>query len=134
MDLTAAFDKLPRQLIWKVIELRTGTKNFVAILQAFYRNTRGNISNSEIRFDVFGGVRQGAVESPPALVWYFDWVLKILKHRVEKEVGSTGVSFLYKNDQFFIPKRGENAKSADNPKAENYKKRKQLRRFYLRMT
>ena len=34
--------------------------------------------------------RQGSVESPPAFVWYFDWVMKVVKHRVEAEVGSTG--------------------------------------------
>ena len=42
---------------------------------------------------------------------------KIVKHRVEKEVGSTGVSFRYNIDQFLIPKRGEKCEISGQPES-----------------
>ena len=42
VDLKADFDKLPRRLLWKVIELPTGSKKY----------PRANIVNSEIWFGV----------------------------------------------------------------------------------
>ena len=57
------------------------------------------------------------MESPPTFVWYFDWVMKIVEHRVEAEVGSTGVQFQYNIDHNLVPKRGETCKYTGLPKS-----------------
>jgi len=111
VDLTAAFDKIPRRYLWAVIEKRTGSTKLTNIMRALYTNNRGNISNSEIWYDIFGGTRQGGVESPPAFVWYFDFVLKVIRHRVSQEFAESGdtmgIKFKYNIDHFLKPKRGD---------------------------
>ena len=82
IDLTAAFDKIPRRYLWEVIRKRTGANKLVNILESLYKNNRGNIANSEIWYQIFGGTRQGGIESPPSFVWYFDFVLKIMRNRI----------------------------------------------------
>ena len=107
IDLTCAFDKLPRRYLFEVLRKRTGANKLVNILKALYTGTKGRIGNSDCWFDVGLGVRQGSVESPPCFVWYFDFVLKIVKKRVLDEVGPTGIDIEFKINHGLMPKRGE---------------------------
>ena len=112
IDLTAAFDKIPRRYLWEVIRRRTGANKLVNILQALYTNNRGNIKNSEIWYKIFGGTRQGGIESPPSFVWYFDFVLKIIRHRINKEIGKTGAVFDFRIDHSLKAKRGDDDRNS----------------------
>ena len=106
IDLTAAFDKIPRRYLWEVIRKRTGADKLVNILESLYKNNRGNIANSDIWYQIFGGTRQGGIESPPSFVWYFDFVLKIIRNRIKEEIGKTGVDFKFNINHTLKAKRG----------------------------
>jgi hypothetical protein len=106
VDLTAAFDKIPRRYLFAVLRKRSGSSKLINILQALYTRNRGNIADSDIWYDITGGTRQGGVESPPSFVWYFDFVMKVIRHAIAKEIGKVGVEFLYNIDHFLKAKRG----------------------------
>jgi len=96
IDLTAAFDKIPRSLLFAVLKLRTGANRLIDLLQLLYTKNQAFIAGSEISFPVSGGTRQGGIESPPAFVWYFDYVLKVAAVEIDRELPlGIGVRFSY---------------------------------------
>ena len=64
IDLTAAYDHVPRDFLFRVLELRTGAKHLIAILQKMYEGTTASIAGMKEKFDVLIGCRQGGQESP----------------------------------------------------------------------
>ena len=106
VDLTAAFDKIPRRYLFEVLRKRSGSVKLTNILQALYTKNRGNIADSDIWYDITGGTRQGGLESPPSFVWYFDFVMKVIRHAISEEIGTVGVEYLYNIDHFLKGKRG----------------------------
>ena len=73
-------------------------------------NPPRNIANSEIWYQIFGGTRQGGIESPPSFVWYFDFVLKIMRNRINEEIGETGAKFDFNINHSLKAKRGSEEK------------------------
>ena len=57
--LTAAYDHIPRDFLFRVISLRTGATHLVEILKKMYLGTTACIKGVEVRFDVLIGCRQG---------------------------------------------------------------------------
>ena len=92
--------------MWEVIRKRTGENKLVNILESLYKNNRGNIANSDIWYQIFGGTRQGGIESPPSFVWYFDFVLKVIRNRISEEIGKTGIDFKFNINHTLKAKRG----------------------------
>ena len=76
VDLTAAYDHIPRDFLFKVLKLRTGAKHIVAILKKIYEGTTASIKGSKAVFDVLVGCRQGGQESPCLFNYYFDYVFR----------------------------------------------------------
>ena len=85
IDLTAAYDHIPRDFLFRVVLLRTGANHLVAILRKMYENTTASIRGMKESFDVLIGCRQGGQESPCLFNYYFDYVLKIAAHKIDKE-------------------------------------------------
>ena len=52
IDLTAAYDHIPRDFLFRVLLLRTGAKNLVQILRKMYEGTTASIRGMKVKFDV----------------------------------------------------------------------------------
>ena len=63
IDLTAAYDHIPRDFLFRVLKMRTGASHLVAILQKMYEGTTASIRGMTDTFDVLIGCRQGGQES-----------------------------------------------------------------------
>ena len=85
IDLTAAYDHISRDFLFRVLNIRTGAKHLVAILKKMYEGTTASIKGSKAKFDVLVGCRQGGQESPCLFNYYFDYALKIAAHDIDKE-------------------------------------------------
>ena len=96
IDLTAAYDHVPRELLFRVLELRTGAKHLCAILKKMYEATTASIRGMRTGFDVLVGCRQGGQESPCLFNIYFAYVLKIAAYEIDKEFpDGWGIQFEY---------------------------------------
>ena len=75
VDLTAAFDRVPRHLLWQRLESRGVSGTMLAAVQAFYRDPKvvmkvsGHVGNSVV---TTAGVRQGCPLSPTLFGIYID--------------------------------------------------------------
>ena len=96
IDLTAAYDHIPRDFLFRVLKLRTGATHLVEILKKMYEGTTASIRGMKTRFDVLVGCRQGGQESPCLFNYYFDYVLKIAAHEIDKVFPEGwGIDFQY---------------------------------------
>ena len=82
VDLTAAFDKLNGEFLWKITELRfkpgTNTK-LINLLEHLYSSTSAEIKGNEsLVFNIETGVFQGGPESPILYNLFTDYVTRIL--------------------------------------------------------
>ena len=85
IDLTAAYDHIPRNFLFRVLNLRTGAKHLVAILKNMYEGTTASIKGSKAKFDVLVGCRPGGQESLCLFNYYFYYVLKVAGHGIDIE-------------------------------------------------
>ena len=65
-----------------------------------YRNTTARMADSDVSFTVTGGTRQGGIDSPPAFIYYLDFVLKIVAEEINKEFPE-GVGIEYEYEVIF---------------------------------
>ena len=84
IDLTAAYDHIPRDFLFKVLEFRTGALFLMHILKLMYKKTTASIKGMKTTFEVLIGCRQGGQESPVLFNYYFDFVLKIAALEIDK--------------------------------------------------
>lgn len=68
-----------------VLEMRIGAKHLCAILKKMYEATTASIRGMDTKFDVMVGCRQGGQESPCLFNIYFDYVLRVAAHEIDKE-------------------------------------------------
>ena len=85
IDLTAAYDHIPRNFLFKVLDLRTGASHLIAILYKMYQGTTASILGMKENFQVLVGCRQGGQESPCIFNYYFDYVLKVAAFDIDKQ-------------------------------------------------
>ena len=99
IDLTAAYDHIPRDMLFRVLRLRTGATHLINILEKMYESTTASIRGMETKFEVLVGCRQGGQESPCLFNYYFDYVLKIAANEIDAAYpDGWGIEF-----QFDIP-------------------------------
>ena len=84
IDLTAAYDHIPREFLFHMLTLRTGAAHLCAILKKMYEGTTASIRGMKVKFDVLIGCRQGGQESPCLFNLYFDYVLRIAAHEIDR--------------------------------------------------
>ena len=97
VDLTAAYDHIPREFLFRVLEFRTGAKILVYILRKLYDGTKAYISGTKTHFDILVGCRQGGLESPTLFNYYFDFVLKICAEEIDRRYpNGWGIPFDYR--------------------------------------
>ena len=94
VDLTAAYDHIPRDLLFKVLKARTGATQLIDILQTMYVGTTAAIKGMKKAFDVAIGCRQGGQESSCLFNYYFDFVLKVAAYEIDQAFpDGWGISF-----------------------------------------
>ena len=97
IDLTAAYDKIPRNLLFRVLDIRLGCRHLVSLLKEIYTNTSARISGLKKFFFVKAGCRQGGIESPIIFNIYFDTVCKVLDYELKKTLGDGyGIEIRYR--------------------------------------
>ena len=96
IDLTAAYDHIPRDFLFRVLEIRTGASHLIAILRKMYEGTTASIKGMATKFDVLVGCRQGGQESPCLFNYYLDFVLKVAAEEIDKRFpDGWGITFNY---------------------------------------
>ena len=97
VDLTAAYDHIPREFLFRVLEFRTGAKILIYILRKLYDGTTAYIAGTKTHFDLLVGCRQGGLESPTLFNYYFDFVLKVCAEEIDRKFpNGWGLSFDYR--------------------------------------
>ena len=97
VDLTVAYDHIPREFLFRVLEFRTGAKLLVYILRKLYDGTKAYIAGTKTNFDILIGCRQGGLESPTLFNYYFDFVLKVCAEEIDRRYPEGwGLSFEYR--------------------------------------
>jgi hypothetical protein len=79
VDLTAAFDHIPRKWLFDSIRLRfhsAQNQRLVDILEKLYQNTSLTFNEAKSTFTTSSGVRQGGPESPVLFNLYIDFVMR----------------------------------------------------------
>ncbi|CAE7942456.1 unnamed protein product, partial [Symbiodinium sp. KB8] len=92
IDLTRAFDAVPRAFLWTLLQRKLGVPAHVVDLpKAIYTGMttrvcgqRGQLSTS---FQMSTGVRQGSIEGPVPFLLYFAVVLKVWRKRCDDALG-----------------------------------------------
>ena len=84
VDLTAAFDHIKRQWLFKTIYQRIPdqTKSILQLLETLYEFTTTSLAETPTNtFEILLGVRQGGPESPPLFNLYMDYVMRLYMER-----------------------------------------------------
>ena len=106
IDLTAAFDHVPRETMFKAMKNRlpdSHTKKLINLLAVLYSHTTTSLEEApDDVFETRSGVRQGGPESPMLFNLYVDFVMRILL----KDCKVAGIKFL--NLKYRIPESASN--------------------------
>ena len=84
MDLTAAFDHIPRDWLFKSIEMRFTDDNIprlITILDNLYKRTTLTFDEAQTTFETSSGVRQGGPESPFLFNLFIDFVMRVFVNK-----------------------------------------------------
>lgn len=116
VDLTAAYDKLPRDFIFRVAAYRFQAPDVIGILRKLYECTWAKVRGSKVKFDILTGCRQGGLESPSIFNCYFDFVLKICSEQIDKKIaGDVGIDM-----EFTIPIEATNRPQRSRHKSRGH--------------
>ena len=95
IDLKAAYDHIDRNLLFRVLEIRTKSPKITNILKSLYTGTIAAIKHTETMFNVHTGCRQGGLESPVVFNIYMDFVLRCAEFEVLNRFPNTGLKYSY---------------------------------------
>ena len=96
IDLKAAYDHLDRDMLFRVLDIRTKAPLLIAILKALYTETIAAIKHTTGYFQVHTGCRQGGIESPVLFNIYMDFALRCAEHEVLAKYPNTGLKYSYR--------------------------------------
>ena len=88
IDLTAAFDHIPRSWLFKSIEMRFPEGMFprlFTILDNLYKRTTLTFDKTKSTFQTTSGVRQGGPESPFLFNLFIDYVMRVFINKSQNE-------------------------------------------------
>lgn len=92
LDLEKAFDRVPREKMWKVIRESGIPQDLLNAIRSTYDKQMSTIIGSKEHFAVTTGVRQGSVLSPLLFITYLDRVMR------EVSLPEQSESFAYADD------------------------------------
>ena len=96
IDLKAAYDHIDRDMLFRVLEIRTKSPKIITILKSLYTGTIAAIKHTDELFNVHTGCRQGGLESPVLFNIYMDFVLRCAEFDVLKKIPNTGLNYTYR--------------------------------------
>ncbi|XP_073670211.1 uncharacterized protein [Paramisgurnus dabryanus] len=76
VDFEKAFDSVHRDSLWRILRAYGIPQDIVLLIQSFYNNFTCKVVNSDHRFHVKTGVRQGCVMSAFLFNIAIDWVMR----------------------------------------------------------
>ena len=88
VDLTAAFDHVPREWLFRSINLRYSTGKYprlFQILERLYTKTSLTFPEANKTFETTSGVRQGGPESPFLFNLYVDFAMRVFMEKCSKD-------------------------------------------------
>ena len=119
VDLTAAFDHIPRKWLFDSIKLRFHNGENLKlfdILENIYKNTSLTYEESDTTFTTTSGVRQGGPESPFLFDLYVDFAMRVYKEECKKE----------SDIKFFEHKYRFNARTASREERLKFRNQSQM--------
>ena len=90
IDLKAAYDWIPRPMLFRVLKNRLKLGKLIDVLALLYQGTKAYIKGCDETFDTFVGCRQGALESPPSFNVYMDFVVRCARVEIKKRYPNSG--------------------------------------------
>ena len=94
IDLRAAYDHIDRNMLFKVLAIRTKAPLLTSILKLLYTGTFAAIKHTVNQFQVHTGCRQGGIEAPVLFNIYMDFVLRCVEHEVLEKFPNTGLKYV----------------------------------------
>ena len=79
VDYEKAFDSIDRETLWKIMKAYGIPDKFIAIVKAFYRNSRAAVLHGDGKsdwFEIKSGVKQGCVMSGFLFLLVIDWIMR----------------------------------------------------------
>lgn len=86
IDLEKAFDKVPRTLVWEILENKGVDKKLNKVIQSLYKNTINLVIYKNMKSKVFRtkeGLRQGAAMSPTLFTVFIDKIIRECNRRTK---------------------------------------------------
>ena len=112
IDLSAAFDHINRDILFKTIKNRlTPSKqnnSNILVLQNLYSSTKSYVQNDDPNtksFPVKSGSRQGGVEGPPLYNYYADYALRCYEHQKNESVPGLAIPYVIPNEATYRAQR-----------------------------
>ena len=79
VDYEKAFDSIDRETLWKIMKAYGIPEKFIAIVKAFYKNSRAAVIHGDGKsewFEIKSGVKQGCVMSGFLFLLVIDWIMR----------------------------------------------------------
>ena len=98
IDIKAAYDHVPRKLLWKLMRIRLGPENekIVDIFEKLYSKTTAKLPGSKETINVEIGFRQGGAESCMLFNFWMDSIIRIIQYKIsQKFPRGTGIAHSY---------------------------------------
>ncbi len=121
VDLTAAFDHIPRKWLFDTIRLRFPKGEYpklFVILEKLYSNTTLTYDEANEIFVTTSGVRQGGPESPPLFNLYIDFVMRVFLERCKKDKEIQFFNFKYRFNSRTVTRQERFKSRESNQKTE----------------
>ena len=101
VDIKAAYDKIPRDLLFEVLKLRFNDSKLIDLMELYYKDTKTKVKYDSRKKDSYfpteSGCRQGAQEAPMFFNCYSDWVNRVASYEISRAVGDDfGIEIDYK--------------------------------------
>ena len=104
VDLRNAYDSVPRQALWKVLEKYGVPEKMLNVVKSFHEGMHAEVrvgSTVTDRFEVWNGLRQGCTLAPTLFNIYFSAMVADWRNRSS----GAGVSVLYKHGRKLVGDR-----------------------------
>ncbi|EZG42817.1 endonuclease-reverse transcriptase [Gregarina niphandrodes] len=75
IDLKAAFDSVPRQLVWKALEYYNVGDKLIGVIRSMHQNTTAAVKGTERTFGYSGGVKQGCSLAPTLFKVFMSYIM-----------------------------------------------------------